>query len=192
MTITRSILSMTLAGALLSALLPASRAAEPAEPAPPPWPKGYHVEMTITVAKTRWQPPMVVWIEDANGKYLTTLAVWSKKQNMKHLKTWWALTGGDAKPFAPVTSATRRAGVHQLVWDGLDKDKKPVPAGSYVVRIENTLEGKKNYNLKGPLLCADQPATAAVEIPEGSKIDSVASHYGPPPAKEEPPPGEYP
>ena len=181
MNLKRSILPMALTA---SVLLGALAAAEPGEPAPPPpWPAGFRVDMTLTVAKTRWQPPMVVWIETADGKYVTTLAVWSKKQNMKYLKTWWGLTGGDAKPFATVTSATRRAGVHELVWDGLDKDKKPVPAGTYVVRIENTFEGKRNFNLKGVLVCSNGPATATVEIPKDSKIDSVEVRYGPAAAK---------
>ncbi|MCY2927007.1 MAG: DUF2271 domain-containing protein [Planctomycetota bacterium] len=181
MNFNRSIGAMALAAVL--GLLSVTFAQAPASKPAPAWPEGFGVEMTITVAKTKWQPPMAVWIEDDQGKYVTTLAVWSKKQNMKHLKTWWALTGGDAKPFAPITSATRKAGVHNLVWDGLDKDKKRAPAGTYVVRIENTFEGKKNFNLKGSILCGDQPATGTMEIPQDSKIDSVEVKYGPAGAK---------
>jgi hypothetical protein len=77
-----------------------------------------------------------VWIENASGAYVRTLAVWGQKR-IGHLVAWRAASGLDAVD--AVTAATRRShGAHVVTWNLLDRGRARVPNGAYVVRVELT------------------------------------------------------
>ena len=53
-------------------------------------------------------------------------------------------------------------------------------AGTYVIRVENTLDGKKAFTFQGQIACGAEAATAKVDPPKDSKIESLTIRYGPP------------
>lgn len=80
---------------------------------------------------------VAVWIEDANGRFVRTLAVEGRKQ-WRRLEAWRAAAGRAAGPDA-VTGATRTNwGRFSASWDGTIEGGRTAPDGEYRVRIETT------------------------------------------------------
>jgi thiamine biosynthesis lipoprotein ApbE len=151
------------------------------------WPDQFEVSVELTLAaspptqsgKPYRRPYVAVWIEDAAGKAVRTVAVWGN--NLKHepeLSAWWSFAGKNAELVKAVSKATRDAGKYTLVWDGQDDKGNPVPQGSYVVRIEVSREfGRHFKDMAAPLVCKTKASKAAIK--GNVEMDSVKIAYGP-------------
>lgn len=108
------------------------------------------MELAITVdllapTRGRYQKPYVaVWVEDASGQPVRTLALWinrRKEEYILHLKRWvydertYQPSEGD-NLLTTVSSPTRLPGTYTLVWDGLNDQNTPLPEGEYYVCVE--------------------------------------------------------
>ena len=150
------------------------------------WPDQFEVSIELVLAaspptpsgKPYRRPYVAVWIEDAAGKAVRTVAVWGN--NLKHepeLSAWWSFAGKNAELVKAVSKATRDAGKYTLVWDGQDDKGNPVPQGSYVVRIEVSREfGRHFKDMATPLVCKTKASKAAIK--GNQEIDSVKIAYG--------------
>ncbi|MPY24624.1 DUF2271 domain-containing protein [Shewanella psychropiezotolerans] len=86
------------------------------------------------------RPYTAVWIENAKGKHISTLALWRWDEGYKWLKDirrWWRKAGReDSQLVDGMSSATRPAGKYQLHWDMTDVDGHAVPNGKYTLLME--------------------------------------------------------
>lgn len=107
--------------------------------AAPPTEGTLEVHVNIRGDSTGFGPRHVVavWVEDANGRFVRTLAVEGRKQ-WKRLEAWRASAGREGRADA-VTGATRTDwGWFSTSWDGTFSGGTPAPDGKYRVRIETT------------------------------------------------------
>ncbi|AQS35917.1 putative periplasmic protein [Shewanella psychrophila] len=86
------------------------------------------------------RPYTAVWIENAKGKHVSTLALWRWDEGYKWLKDirrWWRKAGReDSQLVDGVSSATRPEGKYLLHWDMTGVDGKTVPNGRYTLLVE--------------------------------------------------------
>ena len=112
------------------------------------------MELAVTVdlsapTRGRYQKPYVaVWLEDASGQPVRTLALWfdrRKSRYLVHLSRWvhdeqtYQASQADAL-LATVSSPTRLPGQYTLLWDGLSDQNTPLPEGEYYVCVEAARE----------------------------------------------------
>ncbi len=77
-----------------------------------------------------------IWVEDAQNRFVKTLAVWGSKR-IRHLIKWQAASGGNKVD--AVTSATLRSHrSHEVTWDCTDAQGNLVPDGPYQIFVEFT------------------------------------------------------
>ena len=131
------------------------------------------------------EPPYVaVWIEDAEGELVNTVALWYEQSQkgpkwLKDLRRWNTvdedrIRAGGADVVDVVSSATRLPGAYSVVWDGRAIDGVPVPVGDYFVCIEAVRE-------RGPYSLIRQPVTLAgapISLPladEGELVTASAT-----------------
>ena len=84
-------------------------------------------------------PYMAVWIENADGDFVKTLALYHKANGDNWLDTlasWYAASGGTDT----TTSGTVPAGSFTTVWDGTTAAGDRAAQGSYYVCIESVVE----------------------------------------------------
>ena len=97
---------------------------------------------------------MAVWVEDANGKRVRTVAVWGNAPKyLPDLSEWWKLAQQDQQWAMSVTKATRPAGQHSIAWDGLDDQGKPLPAGTYTIFLEVNRQHGTHATESGQIVC---------------------------------------
>ena len=133
---------------------------------PPPLPEGVVVavagEMVINFTYTQGvggkneNPYVAVWIEDAAGDLLTTLAVYYEQSRrgrrwIDHLDRWFTgdaarVAAGGADTAAVVSGSTRPPGTYAVAWDG-SVDAGFAPAGNYWICIESAREPGSAYSL---------------------------------------------
>ena len=153
-------------------------AAQP--PAATNWPAGYQVTMTLplTSGRSSKRPYVAVWVEDSSNKLVRVLAIWvGKSKYYSTLSTLWNVLGGNFHQFRPVTRATRSAGKYDLVWDGLDNNRNPVPLGSYRITVETNQEDGTYAKQVGTIEVGDRPASTT--LPATTNFDAVVVRYGP-------------
>lgn len=105
------------------------------------------VSFTYRASSTGGQvrnPYVAVWIEDADGDLVDTIAVWFLQSQkglrwISELKRWYAVDGSNSS-LSTVSSATRSPGDYSVVWDVTDTDDSQVAAGDYYVCIEAARE----------------------------------------------------
>jgi thiamine biosynthesis lipoprotein ApbE len=143
---------------------------EPKKDDPPgePWPAGYQVTVAVELpkitAKRYRRPYTAIWIEDARGKAVKTLAVWGNSPKyLKDLGDWWKIGKGDADLVKAVTRATRGPGKYDLVWDGKDDTGVALAQGIYTVRVEVHREFGEHLRQSGKIECLDKAASAKLE-----------------------------
>jgi FAD:protein FMN transferase len=152
-------------------------------------------EMELTVdfeinrpeAERYLRPYVVVWIADKDGKLVRTLSLWILKGNkglkwLPRLKQWNRADAefrvrGVTPDIPPISSATRNPGKYSVVWDGLDDQKKPLPAGDYTFYLEAVREHGTYQILKHPIKTGGEPFKATLE--EGIEIKGVTLDYHP-------------
>lgn len=79
---------------------------------------------------------LAVWVVDANGQYVRDLAIYADN-HVDRLGRWRKDSGKD-KPDATTGATRKQHGKVSVVWDGTDAQGKPVPDGTYRIRIEYT------------------------------------------------------
>jgi thiamine biosynthesis lipoprotein ApbE len=133
------------------------------------WPEGYQVSLTVTLpmiadGKRYRRPYVAVWVENAEGKPVRTIAVWGNNPRYtKDLTQWWKFAKDDQELVKAVTRATRPPGRYQLVWDGKDDAGKALPQGTYTVRVEVHREHGKHVQQTGKIECGAGPATVTLD-----------------------------
>lgn len=148
------------------------------------WPNGFQVTLAISLkmptdGKRVMRPFMAVWVADASGKAVRTIAVWgTQRKYLPELREWWKIARTDPEWAATVTRATRSAGHYRLVWDGLDDHGAPVPPGTYTIFQEVNREHGTYALQQGTIVCGKDPAKGT--IPAASEFDQADISYGPP------------
>ena len=148
--------------------------------APSNWPAGYQLKVTIplTSGRSKQRPYVGVWVEDAAGKLVSVLGIWgTKSKYYPDLSTMWRYLKGPKDQFRSVTRATRSAGRYELVWDGLDTNKKPAPLGSYTIIVETNQEHGTYAKQAGAINLGESPAS--ITLPATANFDSIMVQYGP-------------
>ena len=104
------------------------------------------------------RPYVAVWLEDASGRSVRTLAIWADSGRgsrwIPDLRRWYA---SNSALVNTVSSATRNPGKYSLVWDGLNDRRAVVDQGEYFVCIEATRE-------HGTYQLIRQPVTVAAKV----------------------------
>jgi FAD:protein FMN transferase len=157
-----------------------ARPAAAQAPSSAAWPPGYHmtVALPLTATRSAKRPYVAVWVDDASGKLVRSLALWGDKPKYwMDLSTLFNHVHGDVAPFRAVTRATRPSGKYELEWDGLDNDRKPVPQGTYRITIETNQEHGSYAKQTGTITIGDSPAT--ITLPGTANFDPVHVQYGP-------------
>ncbi|MDB4877951.1 MAG: apbE 3 [Gemmatimonadetes bacterium] len=127
-----------------------------------------HVAATMTVDVTprgwvRRRPYVAVWITDAAGKHVRTLAMWGDRfKYQRDLTAWWRLVGGNESLVDAVSRATRNTGSYTLEWDGADQDGHAVPAGAYTFWIEVAYQNGPHSTESLKLACGPTKATGTM------------------------------
>src|SRR5262249_23563439 len=93
------------------------------------------------------------------------------------LSTAWSFLKRNREQFRSVTRATRPAGKYELVWDGLDNDKKPVPLGDYRIIVETNQEHGTYAKQAGVITLGESPTS--ITLPATANFDAVVILYGP-------------
>ena len=164
-------------GVFISEQAPLADAATAPATQPASWPKGFKatIDFNVLASARDKRAVCLAWVEDSNGKFVKTLAVWGNvndKDNQRPLRVWLNL--GD-KAFKTATS--RAAGKYPLTWDGTDKDNKPVSQGKYTVHMEVTWEHGGSTVVKTPIDCEADKATTKIAMQKS--IDAGNIVYGP-------------
>lgn len=120
------------------------------------------------------RPYVAVWMEDAAGELLETVALWYEQGRrgdrwLDHLSRWYSVdsdrvAAGGTDDAATISSATRAAGSYAVVWDGM-VDGVPAEAGDYFVCVEATRED-------GPYSLIREPLSLAGSLPPASLPDN--------------------
>ncbi len=148
------------------------------------WPNGFQVTLTLSLTKpvggNRIKRPYVaVWIENAEGKRVRTVAVWgTAPKYWPTLRDWWKLAKEDRAWAASITRATRNAGQHRVAWDGMDDKGAPLPPGTYTLVLEAAREHGSYCVERGTIACAKTAAQG--KIPAASEFGEGQIVFGPP------------
>ena len=134
--------------------------------------------LPLTAGRSSKRPYMAVWVEDSSGKLVRVLAVWAGQVEVPP-DPFDALgcLKGTSSGSDPVTRATRSAGKYDLVWDGLDNDRKPAPLGAYRITVETNQEDGTYAKQAGTIDVGDSPAS--ITLPATTNFDAVVVRYGP-------------
>ena len=152
--------------------------------AAPDWPEDHQVRIELELnkkppGKKYRRPYLAVWIEDAKGRRVRTVTVRGRKS--KYLKTltgWWKEAPRDKDDLKAITRATRSGGRYLLVWDGRDDEGRPLPRGTYIVRIDVHREHGRHYkDMAGKIECGGKPAEGKMK--GNVEIRGVRITYGP-------------
>ena len=143
---------------------------------PEAWPDGYQTVFSLNLKRTWVRPYVAIWVEDASGKAVKTLAVWGREQKyLRQLASFWKQAGGDRQAVDAVSRASRSGGKYTLVWDGTDDAGKPVPQGKYVLRLELFRKEGKRFDLSGPVECGSKAVSGS--IPDSPEVTDMEIRY---------------
>ena len=120
----------------------------------------------LTVAEYH-RPFVALWVENAEGKAVKTLAVWydvkGEGENwLKDIRTWWRKAGRETSmPADGISGATRSAGRHQLNFAAGKGPLGSLPPGSYTLVAEAAREVGGREMLKTPFTWPPKKAQTA-------------------------------
>jgi len=146
------------------------------------FPRGNQLEIALTLPKLdvrRYDRPYTaVWVEDAQGKTICTLALWGRNRRwVSELTGWWKAIAADATHVDAVGRASRGPGEYRLVWGGCDDDGNPVGAGDYTIVIEVSREHGGHTTARQKVSLGDKAADWKLD---GNKeLEAATLHYGP-------------
>ncbi|WP_276958321.1 DUF2271 domain-containing protein [Allomeiothermus silvanus] len=127
----------------------------------------------------RYRPPYVaVWIENAQGLPVRTLALWFEQSSkgaryLRELRRW--TEENDRLPEA-VSGPTRMPGRYTLSWDGKDDKGNLVPQGDYYVCIEMAREHGPYELFREKLTLGSTPLSRS--YPGEGELKGVSLSYG--------------
>lgn len=121
-------------------------------------------------------PYVAVWVEDAEGNYVTTIAVWYEQSGkgtrwLSDLRSWMSASNGDVSTSS--TGATRSPGSYSVVWDGTDLDGNPVAQGDYVIFVEAAREHGP-YEITSATITIGDSGTS-VTLPDNGELSSLTA-----------------
>ena len=128
------------------------------------------------------RPYVAVWIEDASGNAVRTLALWVQTRKpgprwIPDLKRWYrkeqvrqdkpeaANGGGDL--IETISVATRQPGQYSVKWNGRSDNGKLLPQGTYTVCVEAAREHGTYQSMREAVTIGSQPFQKAI----GSNIE---------------------
>jgi len=143
-------------------------------------------EMIISFTYTRSaggkieSPYVAVWIEDADGELLETIALFYEQTRrgarwLDHLDRWFAvdaarIAAGGTDNADTISSATRPPGAYDLAWDGTATGT-PLTAGDYFICIESAREDGPYSLIREPLrLAGTLPPTP---LPDAGELSAA-------------------
>jgi len=162
---------------LLASATPVATAPAPANA----WPNNFNLSTDITIlpgrnAKAR--PFIYLWVTDADGKYVRTIAAWgSETKYIREMTAWWKVAPHDPQTIKTVTRATRAAGKYTFTWDGTDDKGAPVPTGTYTITLEVNFEKGPHSTNSVAIDCKAAAATA--KLPATPGFNEANLTYGP-------------
>ncbi len=127
------------------------------------------------------RPYVAIWIEDGSDQMIRNLLVWYAGERwLADLRRWGRMDekrtrSGATDVFPLISSATRRPGRYLVTWDGLDDDKRRVPAGDYTVFIEAVREHGTYQLMRGAITVGGEPFR--IELPGNEEISSGTLEY---------------
>jgi thiamine biosynthesis lipoprotein ApbE len=168
-------------------LAPVSRAggrpqAVEKKPAADAWPDGFQVSIALELPDVgggaRYRRPYVaVWVEDARGKPVRTLAFWANKSKYyRELTDWWKIGVNDDALVEAVTRATRGPGKYELAWDGKDDKGNTLGQGTYTIKIEVSREHGGHVRQSGKIDCKAEAAT--LKLAKNAETGETVVTYG--------------
>jgi len=94
------------------------------------------------------RPYVAVWLETADRKGVTTLAVWHEQEEwLRDMRQWWRKLGRkNPQAYDAVTGATRKPGTYTVRWNSKTESGNPIPPGDYLISVEAAREeGGRDY-----------------------------------------------
>ena len=145
------------------------------------WPEGFQVSVALELPKVgagRYRRPYTaLWVENAEGKAVRTLAVWGNAPKyLKDLNDWWKIGKDDKDLIKAVTRATRGPGKYDLAWDGRDDKGNALGQGTYTIRIEVTREFGQHLRQSGKIECKANPTS--VKVAMNAETGETVIEYG--------------
>jgi thiamine biosynthesis lipoprotein len=138
---------------------------------------GNHATLSIDITpnqRVRRRPYVAVWITNASGVHIRTLAMWGDRSKyQRDLSKWWGLAGRDNAFVDAVTRATRNAGKYELEWDGLDQRGAATPPGMYTFWVEAAYQNGPHSARSVSVVCGAARATGAIEATDAFAAGSV-------------------
>jgi thiamine biosynthesis lipoprotein len=123
---------------------------------------------------------VAIWVEDARHKLVRTISVLGSKPKYIGELTAWAQAAGRPGPqTSSITRASRPNGLYSVVWDGLDDHGKPMPQGTYTIKVELNREHGRHATVSATLVCDDKPHIA--DLAASVESDASTISYGPKP-----------
>jgi len=163
----------------------AEDAEEPQQPAPEPvicdpWGQAYEMLVDLQISRPggrRYARPYIaVWIEDAKGKPVRTLALWLGDYRwIGDLRRWYYLHRSNYRLIRAVSRASRPPGRYRILWDGMANDGKLVPNGQYTVFIEAVREHGSYQLIRRQVTLANE--TFNVELGRNYEISRAALEF---------------
>jgi thiamine biosynthesis lipoprotein ApbE len=174
-------------GGLLASVAGATETPDPQPMAQPgDWPQDFQVSVNLQIkAQTQGRskrPYVAVWVQDANEKYICTVAVWGTKDKyIAELSHWWNAAGGDQiyNRYKAISRATRAPGKYTLVWDGRDDFGKTLPQRDYTICVELNRENGHHAMESVALTCRAESKSA--DLAATAESDASTVEYGPKP-----------
>lgn len=123
------------------------------------------------------RPYVAVWAEDEAGKLVRNISLWAERPRwIPDLYAWSKANGGSREVYS-LAKATRGPGSYKLLWDGMDEQGKPVPAGNYRIWIESNREHGTYAKESAVIACGAK--ASVVTTKENSEFEAVEIKYGP-------------
>lgn len=119
-------------------------------------------------------PYMAVWIEDSEGAFVKTLALYHRASGdnwLRELSGWYTSSGGTDT----TTSGTVPAGSYTATWDGSAAAGGQVDQGTYFVCVESAVEHGSDSLVRQQVTFGSKASTATL-TPSGS-IAAAAVDY---------------
>ncbi len=119
-------------------------------------------------------PYVAVWIENADGALVHTVALWflQSQKGMRWLPDLrrWNSVDGSQTTIDTVSGATRTPGDYSVSWNLTDDTGAPVPAGSYFVCIEAAREHGPYSLVRQSVALA--PGRSAVDLAPNGELSN--------------------